>query len=147
MTPRSRSVPILRAATLALCAGGFVANAAAQTVTMNTGGEHFRIKVGDAAVLPSDFPADVVLPQPNVLVQIQRSNTDLMVELDAPGTPESVANQIRAGMLVNGWTAASVVAPAGGSAQAWEKDTRSVLVWLIPGPAGVRLQLRLGSRR
>lgn len=147
MVPKSRSFPLLPASILALSAGGFVAPVVAQTVSLNTGGEQVRIKIGDSAVLPEDFPADVVLPQPNLLVQLQRSNAELMVEMDTPGTLESVANQLRAGMLVNGWTAAAIDDPAVGSGQAWEKDARSVVAWLVPGPAGVRLQLRLGSRR
>lgn len=147
MTTDARSVRLLFASILALFAGGFVAPVIAQTVSVNTGSAQVRIEIGETAALPADFPADVVLPQPNVLIQLQRSNAEVMVELDTPGTPETVANQLRASMLVNGWTAARIIAPAVGSAQAWEKDTRVVIAWLTPGPAGVRLQLRLGSRR
>lgn len=121
--------------------------AAAQTVSLNTGAGQVRIKVGDAAVLPEDFPADVVLPQPYVLTRVQRSDQERMVELDTSGDPGIVAEQFRAGMLVNGWTPARIVQPATGSAQAWEKETRAVVAWLAPGPAGVHLQLRLLPRR
>lgn len=145
MAHRSRSP--LSILVVTLCVAAFAVPVAAQTVSLNTGGEQVRIKVGDAAVLPADFPADIALPQPHVLTRVQRSVQQTMVELDTPGGLDAVAAQFRASMLIHGWSPARVVQPAAGSAQAWEKEGRTVIVWLAPGPAGTHLQLQLLPRR
>jgi hypothetical protein len=121
--------------------------ASAQTVSLTAGGKQLRIKVGEAAALPADFPADVVLPQPCVVTRVERSDQETSLELDTPGELGAIAEQFRAGMLVNGWVPAPVRQPATGNAQAWEKDTRVVIAWLTPGPAGVHLQVQLLPQR
>jgi hypothetical protein len=145
MTYHSRSP--LSVLVVTLCVAAFAVPVAAQTVSLNAGGEQVRIKVGDAAVLPADFPADIALPQPHVLTRVQRSAQQTMLELDTSGGLDAVATRFRAGMLANGWAPARVVQPAAGSAQAWEKEGRAVIAWLAAGTAGVHLQLQLLPRR
>lgn len=120
------------------------ADAAGQTVSLNQGGKDVRITVGDAAVLPADFPKDIALPEPRTLVRVQRTGALTTVEVEARGTVDDEAGRFRAGMQAAGWTAARVRQPATGQAQAWEKDQRAVVAWLKATDAGrVRLQLEL----
>lgn len=122
-------------------------SAAAQTVTMNRGGEDLRIAVGDAAALPADFPTDVALPPVHTVLRVDRSDGDTTVVVATPGTVEAEAARFRAGMLADGWTAAALVPPATGQGQAWVKGARVVLAWLVPAEAGgVRVQLRLFAK-
>lgn len=139
---RRRLLPGLFLAALALapCAG-------AQTVTLRAAGKDVRIVAGDAAALPADFPPDVALPQPHVLVQVERAGTTTTVEADTPGDVPAVAAQLRARMQADGWTAARVAQPPSGLALAWEKDARAVVAWLKPAAVGVRLQLQLLPKR
>jgi hypothetical protein len=120
------------------------ADAAGQTVSLNQGGKDVRIAVGEAAVLPADFPKDIALPEPRTLVRVQRSGEVATVELETPGTVDDADAKFRAAMLEAGWTAAAVQPPLSGRAQAWVKDRRAVVAWLAPAVAGgVRLQLEL----
>lgn len=121
--------------------------AAGQTVSLNTGGEHVRITVGESAVLPADFPKDVPLPESHVLARVQREGASTTLELETPGSVASVDARLREGMQANGWVPAAVLPAAGGQARAWEKDARAVVAWLVPVDAGVRLQLQLRQRR
>lgn len=152
MEPRRHSHPGLRvslpaAAFVMLCAAGFAASVAAQTVSLTTGSKQVRIDVGAAAALPADFPADVVLPQPHVLVRVQRSLDDTILEFDLAGDVDAAAAEVQSAMLANDWTAAPVAQPAAGRAQAWEKDARAVIAWLRPGADGTRLHLQLKPHR
>jgi hypothetical protein len=122
--------------------------AAGQTVTLKQGGEAVRIAVGDAAALPADFPKDVPLPEPHAIVRVQSGDgTTSTLMLEAPLPVDEAARRFRAGMLAQGWTAASVRAPAAGQAQAWEKSGRAVVAWLQPSPDGMRMQLQLLRHR
>jgi hypothetical protein len=125
----------------------FAPCASGQTVTLHSAGRNVRIVAGDAAVLPADFPADVALPEPHTLVQVERSGALTTVLADTPGDVASVGAQWSARMEAAGWRAAGVQQPASGHAMAWEKDSRAAIAWLQPGAAGVRLQLDLRPRR
>jgi hypothetical protein len=50
-------------------------------------------------------------------------------------------------MLANGWTASTITPPATGLAQAWVKDSRAVVAWVVPAGTGAHLQLQLLPRR
>jgi hypothetical protein len=130
-------------ACLLLAAAAFPPAAHAQTVTLHSGGRNVRIVAGDAAVLPADFPADIALPQPNTLVQVERIGDVVTLEADAPGDVASVAAQWDARMEADGWRDAKVLAPATGQAMAWVKPGRAAIAWVKPGTAGVRFQLQL----
>ena len=121
--------------------------AAAQTVSVNTGGGNVRIALGEAAVLPDDFPQDVALPRPHAIVQVRRSEAATTVEADVPGNVEAVLEAMRARMEADGWHAARMAQPPIGRASAWEKDRRAVVAWVQPAADGVRLQLQLLPRR
>lgn len=132
-----------RAARLMLSACLLPAIAAGQTVTLNQGGRDVRIAVGDAAVLPADFPVDIPLPEPHAVLRVQRSGATTTVAVEAPGTVDDAAGRFDAGMRAQGWTAAPVNAPTVGRAQAWEKDRRAVVAWWQPSATGVQVQLEL----
>lgn len=130
-------------AQLMLAACLLPAVAAAQTVTLNQGGKDVRIAVGDAAVLPADFPGDIPLPAPHTVLRVQHSGATTTVAVEAPGTVDDAAARFDAGMRAQGWIAARVNAPKAGRAQAWEKDRRAVVAWWQPSAAGVQVQLEL----
>ena len=124
------------------------ADAAGQTVSLNQGGKDVRIAIGDAAVLPADFPKDIALPEPHAVVRVQHGGGVATVEVETPGSVDDAAAKFRTAMLAAGWTAAPVRAPASGLAQAWVKDRRAVVAWLAPAVAGgVRMQLELLPQR
>lgn len=123
------------------------ADAAGQTVSLNQGGKDVRIAIGDAAVLPADFPKDIALPEPHAVVRVQHGGGVATVEVETPGNVDDVAAKFRAAMQAAGWTAAAVRSPASGQAQAWEKGQRAVVAWLVPVAGGVRMQLELLPQR
>src|SRR5690606_37515427 len=143
MRPARPALLLLPALLAAMAATG----ANAQTVTLNAGDTQVRIAVDDAATLPADFPADVALPERYELARVERSGAGTTLVLDLPGAIDAAADGFATGMRANGWHEATVVAPATGRAQAWEKDERAVVAWIAPGPAGARLQLQLSQRR
>jgi hypothetical protein len=153
LTGRARRAQALLAWAACACACAAVAPwpaaAAGQTVSLNQGGQAVRIAVGEAAVLPADFPADVALPEHHAVVRVERTGTATTVEVEAPGNVDDEAARFRERMTSAGWTAARIRAPATapGQAQAWEKDQRAVVAWVSPAPAGVRLQVELLPRR
>jgi hypothetical protein len=133
-------------ACLLLAAGAFPPAATGQTVTLHSGGQQVRIDTGHAAVLPADFPKDVVLPRPNTLHQVERAGDAITLRADTPGDVATVGAQWSARMAADGWRDAKVVQPPTGQAMAWEKGGRAVIAWLKPGTAGVRFQLELRLR-
>lgn len=120
---------------------------AGQTVSLDQGGQQVQIAVGESAVLPADFPNDVVLPDGHALTRVQRSGTTTVIELDAPGGLDAVAARFDERMEADGWAAVAMGQPAAGHARAWEKDARAAVAWLMPTAAGVHLQLQLLPRR
>jgi hypothetical protein len=132
-------------ACLLLAAAASSPAADAQTVTLHSGGRNVRIVAGDAAVLPADFPADVTLPQPYTLVQVERIGRVVTLEADTPGDVATVAAQWDARMEADGWRDAKVVPPPTGQARAWVKPGRAAIAWVKPAAAGVRFQLQLRS--
>lgn len=132
-----------RIAQLVLAACLLPAAAAAQTVTLDQGGKAVRIAVGEAAVLPADFPVDIPLPAPHAVLRVQHSGATTTVSIEAPGTVDDAAARFDAGMRAQGWIAARVNVPPVGRAQAWEKDRRAVVAWWQPSATGVQVQLEL----
>ena len=121
----------------------FAPDASGQTVTLHSGGRNVRIVAGDAARLPADFPADIALPQPYTLVQVERTGHVVTLEADTAGDVAAVAAQWDARMEAGGWRDAKVLQPATGVAMAWVKPGRAAIAWVKAGPAGVRFQLQL----
>jgi hypothetical protein len=121
---------------------------AAQTVTVRQGGADLKIAVGDAAVMPAGFPADVFVPQDARLLRVERAGDDrLTLGFACGGTPAALAASARDAMLRQGWRQARVAAPAGALAQAWEKDARAVVILAEADGDGSRLTLQLLPRR
>lgn len=131
---------------LLLAALAIPANSVGQTVTLNQGGRDMRIAIGDAAVLPADFPPDIALPQPHAIARVQRSEARILLEIEAPGPLDDAAGRFDADMQAAGWVAAAMRQPPSGIAKAWEKDARAVLAWWTPTADGVHLQLELRPR-
>ena len=147
MTHFSRHWLIRSALAVAGCFGVATTPATAQTVSLQSGNQQVNIRIGDDAILPADFPADIVLPQPHVLTQVQNTGPETAVELEVSADPVRTAAEFRASMLINGWSPARVVAPAEGIAQAWVKESRAVTAWTTALPTGSHLTLRLLPRR
>lgn len=122
------------------------AAAAAQTVSLHRAGEATTIRVGEAATLPADFPADVHVPAGATLVRVDRTGQRLRLEFTSPKPPDALAADYVAAMADAGWSPARVAPIAGSHVLAWEKDARAVLLAIGADAGGARARLQLLER-
>ena len=119
-----------------------------QTVSLNRGGEEVTIAVGSAAMLPADFPDDILVPPAARLVRVEQPGDGrLLLDFTVAGTPQATADTYAAAMAVSGWTRAVVAPVDGAQVQAWEKAARAVLVVASAQGDGSHLRLQLLPRR
>ena len=120
----------------------------AQTVSMGSGQERVTIRVGDAAVLPADFPHDVFLPPAARLQRVQQdADGARLLEFAVSGAPDVTADEYAKAMAAAGWTPARVAPVANARVFAWEKDHRALVLMLLPAADGASMHLQLRSRR
>ena len=126
----------------------FSAAAPSQTVSLAQDGKQVTIAIGDAARLPAEFPDDVYVPEAARLQRVDHARGGLTLHFALDARPDAVAADYATAMTAAGWRRARVVEIPGVQVQAWEHDSRAVVVAAQAAEDGsTRLQLELRGGR
>lgn len=108
-----------------------------QTVSgVDEKGQAFSVSQGEAAAIPADFPADLLVPEGLVLDTSMVVGSTAFIGGTMEGDLAALAARIDAHMKDAGWTSVMAMSESGSSTLLWQRENRSVNYVLETKPDG-----------